>query len=505
MLATAVSAPTYDELVLQMGGGTSSTNGWDIVCSYGVDALNAVLADSHLNNTLVTEFSVSATHTSVLSKQKVTVDFDIKLAAPTLQFVAGLSGMCCLTMPILSATYKTSEVPGVILEQGSLPDGYSIVATVPLAATFGDSTVAPVTQGNVITFDTAATASMIIHFKAGSGTGTTFSVKGPVPSPENYDLIETYLTPELENYFASQVNEIDYCLTALTNKPKSDNDIVISPASFIFASDTDTLNLYIQTSNSKNPQGDLNPSFQPGGIETLPVPVGYTASIIFSQQFVENQYLLPQLSKFGTATIDPVSGSTDSVKGTHVSLVPAQSTLNIAPNVHVPRDNGSDDQSFSIDPIEIDFNKNPLQVAFVKNEGTVNWTFDQNLHWEWMKSRNPKGEPVVSDGNLDVSIALAFSTSLSTVTNDSFAADFLISPDQYKVSSPDGFWNEVIGDPSQISTEVQSAVPTFDFNFGSINFFAAANLLFPNTQTFKIDVTKGISVPGDLLLVGSID
>lgn len=514
MLATILESPTYDALVNQLGTGTSATNGWDIVCSYGVDALNKVLQDSHTQGRIDSKISVTADRTNPLSHKKSTITFNLDLGAPTLRFIAGMSGFCELSIPISSATYdiveddsnnsgSASSSSGAP-DSSTLPAGYSIIARVPLAATFGDTSVSAAAAGQVVTFEADSTASMVIHFKAGSSTGTKFDIDGPDPGVDYSDLIYIYMLPAIEKYFSTEVTELDYCLAALTNKPSDSTVMTIDPKSFIFASDTGILSLYIQTSNSGNPQGDLNPVFEPGGVEMLAVPDGKTASLIFSKQFIQNLYLLPVMQKSGTVQIDDVTGSSDEVKGLHFTLVPTQSTLTIAPGVHPPRDNGADDNAVSIDSINIDFNALPIKISLVKDIGAVDWHFSQDLEWEWMKSTNPKGEPTISKGDLTVTIDLNYSISMTNVTDDSLTLDFEVGADQYNVTSPDGFWDEIIDDPATIQTTVQAAVPALNFNFGGINFFAASNLLFPNKSSFKIDTVKGISVPGDLLIVGDI-
>lgn len=505
MLATALEAPTYDALVKQLGSGTSATNGWDIVCSYGVDALNKVLKDGHSNGRIAEKVTFKVDRKNPLSHLHSTITFNLVLDAPTLDFIAGLNGYCNLTMPISSGQYKSVDDAGNVLDSGNLPDGYSIVATVPLAATFGDTATSASTAGTVIDFEADTTSSMVIHFKAGASSNTKFTVSGPTPGPDSYDLIYTYLVPGIEHYFSTEVAELDYCLAALTNKASNTSDMTIAPKSFIFGSDTGILSLYIQTTNSKNPQGDLNPLFAPGGVEMLAVPDDKTASLIFSKQFIQNLYLLPVMNPLGTVQIDTVTGSDADVKGLHFTLIPTQSTLSIAPAVHPPSNMGSDNTAVSIDSIDIDFNALPIKIAFVKNDGSVSWDFSQSLEWEMSQCTDPKALPKTTTGDITVTVNLDYSNSMVNVSDDSFTLDFEITSDLYKVTaSPDGFWEQIIDDPAEIQRKVQAAVPSLSFNFGGINFFAASNLLFPNQNSFKIDKTSGISIPGDLLIVGDI-
>lgn len=55
-----------------------------------------------------------------------------------------------------------------------------------------------------------------------------------------------------------------------------------------------------------------------------------------------------------------------------------------------------------------------------------------------------------------------------------------------------------------VDAEVKKKLPSFSFDFGELNLFFAANLLFPGKHTFSIQQTDAFGFPGDFMVFGDI-
>jgi hypothetical protein len=486
-----LAPPTKDELLAQMAKGEAA-NGWDIVSSYSVDALNKVLAAAYTAGALQAEVSFSTQRQDPITGSNFTLQYQLTLGSPTIAFVAGQSGSALLTMPLLKGSYIITPEGGPA-KSGDLPAGYNIIASVPLAAITGDGQVA--TSGNVITFKPggAATASIVLHFKTSAGTGTQFSIS-PVPEPKVHDLLDTYLLPVMQQYFAEQVNELDYTLTGVA--AHLGRDVVIVPKSFVFASDVGILSLYILSVNSGGAEGNPRPSFQPGGDEILPVPQGYTASIVLSRDFIKKVYLEPALNKLGRVEYDETQPG-----GITIKFYKNQAPLDYNPS-HLGH------YQLHIDTLTVDWGNLPFFIRFFNNTVTVSWSFSQSLHWSTDSIDPGTGDDIREDGTTGVNINLpAVSSTLSGSSDADITLSFAIDPSQYQISTQGttSWLSSGPGIADVLTNYLQGAAATsLTFNFGGLNYFTVANLLFPAGHKFTIDSAVGLNVPEDLILFGDI-
>lgn len=517
LTATDIQPLDYDSFVENLNGAIGVTNDWDVVCSYSVDALNNILKDQHDRKTLVTNLKLSTPPQRDIDPphELFSTEYDLNLDTPVLKFVAGSSGSAILTMPILgSSTYNIKDSKGNVLETDPISAGYSLVASVPLAAITGNNAVS--VSGDVITIGNADSAKIVLHFKSSL---TNFSIQ---PEPKNSDgSINTALTDKdmldgVLQYFQYQVGELDYCLTEVSSSSASNPaGITIQPSSFVMASDQNTLSLYIQTANSGNPVGNPNPAFQPNGREMLPIPQGYQASLIFSRQFVENVYLVPLLKAGREYSF---ASQTDGIGMTFNSNSPPV-TYDMSTGTRISGD-------FYIDTLVMDFSTPALayNISFNKSQGQISWNFGQTLNWhgdETMPDGSGGWTKEGKKGSCSVSISLNKEISLANVDQRTLTIDCSVTsqpktpPDPYRnagdynvTCANNGdidFWGPVSGSVSDLANIARAGLPNeLNLNFGSLNFFAVTNLLFPGRQVLNIDAVKGISIPGDLLLVANI-
>ncbi len=140
--------PSFDRLLEAMSG-TNSTSGWDVLVSYSVTKLNAILPSLWKGDTF----------NEVLFNRDY-LDFGLRTAAhlsigaPTLQFVAGENAKALLTMKLegwlrtdtLNVDPDTGDIISVV-EGGDntkvniKPGRYQLQAAVPLVNMTGDASI----------------------------------------------------------------------------------------------------------------------------------------------------------------------------------------------------------------------------------------------------------------------------------------------------------------------------------------------------------------------------
>jgi hypothetical protein len=510
---TTIPQPDVATLLSMMGKGPS-TSQWDIVCSYSLDQLNAMLArvyDSQSKGVARELTLQTPPRPDPLTGQQFFISYDITLGPPRLEFMAGINGQCLLTMPLLKGRYTITPVGGSAGAPNLIPENkYSVLVQVPLICIYGDAQD-KAESGSVIAFPqgNVSQAHITLHIKT---TQTTSWSITPLPG-SNPDVLETYFLPVLHQYFQNNIRDIDYALAGLTNELPVGNDIVIKPQSFAFVTagegDSGVLSLYIQTANSNNAPGQFNPSFRPGNAPTLPVPKGYHASLIFSRDFLQKVYLLPQLAAAGflrlKAAVDPVGtgdvgcrvyGNYNTKKTIDKSFV----------------DLGTTEVDF--DPLTLDLTRpdNAFSFHFMASKLEVNMSAHASVDWKssTVSSQGPVFGP---EGTARAIVSLTKDFELSqigVVTDERMDLSFSVSPNDYEVSihpgTSDSCWNGGIASKVRngVRERIGSIVPSLSFNFAGINFFKTTNLLFPNQQVLAFDATQGIHTPCDLLLLANL-
>lgn len=504
--------PALDDLVAALSQQTP-TNNWDVVASYSAGALNDVLAASHTAGKLVTELPVLCVPSSdPLDGKPLVLYFDVTLGAPTISFTTDGSDLCVFTMPIETAyCYVVANcdtcgdgIPATYTNKLTLPSGYSLIASVGVAAMHGDGSIT--TTGGVVTFGASTDqAHIVLHFM-GAGNAPGYYVS-PTP-PATWSL----MTTQIQSYFQTGVNEIDYALTTVRADPQASAvhaadgqtavpDVSLAAKSFIFDMQADVLSLYIQTTNSGAPQGDVTIApFKVGGTAMPLVPADHTMSMIFSRPLIETCYLYPVLAAQGSVSF---ASALSSPSGITAELALERAALNYDPSYEV--DSWG---TVTITPeLTIDFATCPYMVRFDDATAGLSFAYQQKVSWIFSSIQDGGG----GAGDLTVSVALPASppTAVIATSSDGTIRVDLEDPASNYVISADAGGNDSFGVGSFIGGEVKSQMeqfppPALSLNFGSLHTFAVGNLLFPSSQSFTIDATAGARVPGDLLLVGSL-
>jgi hypothetical protein len=124
------SSPSLSDLVDGMKA-YDTTDEWDVVVSYSVAKLNALIASIWTNDP---NFTASITFETTVKgfrpKDDYQIAWDIKLQSPTLVFTPEKSAT--LSMPI-TGTWQTHQGDDYD-DKIDIPEGYSVLITTPLMA-----------------------------------------------------------------------------------------------------------------------------------------------------------------------------------------------------------------------------------------------------------------------------------------------------------------------------------------------------------------------------------
>lgn len=498
--------PTMDNLVNAMNG-SSSTNNWDMVCSYTTKQLNDFLATAYAKKKLVTEMHFDVQEDDPLTGEPFTVKYDLFLGKPTLKFIAGRSDQANLTMLITGGTYsiylKDQETP---FRTADFPKNtYSVDAYVPLAAVTGDTGKVS-SKGDIVTFDDDKTSQshVILHFA--NEKGTQFKIM-PEPDPSLKAIINPQFVDAVESYFTYHVTEIDYALAQVNNDKASQGSVLLTPKSFVFASEGDgetgILSLYIQVKESGNPPGNRNPSFQPGTKEMLPIPENFTASLILGYQLLTTCYITKQLQDEGFAV-------------TYES-VPKGIACSVSKDLEILAKNDSGHWLFGshyYKGFDINFKDHPIRMQIADGSVSLNWQASADTSW----SENASFGRTSSNQWGGVKVTLSYeqnggAISLNTTTDEISIAAISITPKDIHVGlHNDGcsFWERLVGcmesHPSfydNLSDHLEMP-KSLSLDLKGLNFLMETNLLAPGEKMIDFSSTAGVKTPMDFLLVGQV-
>jgi hypothetical protein len=567
----------------------NTTNGWDVVCSYDLTSLNSMLSEKYKQGTLVADIPGVVIWDWVLDFDGLNMTtYDFNLSEPILNF--NLDGRATLDMPISKIS---SSVQGVIVsivgavdnpakyadekwysvsngEYTLLPDqskfavgdcamyennwykistvktaipgasvtgSHSLIGSIPISAILGNNQI--YNKGTVVVFkenDPTAQAHIVLHFSNKAANPATFSISPKLDSNFNK---ETKLLNSICNFFSNSVNDIDYALNSISPTPSPTGETMITPKSFVFSTvttgnNTGVLSTYIATIQNKG-QGQINPSFAVAGKRSSPIPTGNTASMIFSQDFIQNIFLANQLKKNLTECTVTFTNLNSGIQANiHASNVKV--AINIPQTETGATSGGSQNSSWidtsylKVDNDVLSSTDYPITLTIIGNKITIAWNIDQagfnyatgsemctyyafghsctGIGWSTdsghkitigIKS-NPNTPSIItldSSDNIDIKPSLSFDESTYNAT---------VSPKPAHKDCWDKFWTGNAA--TEIHDALQSALgnfaPKISLSFNGINYFATTNILFPGGNIFVVDINAGLQVPRDMILLGNI-
>jgi hypothetical protein len=332
--------PTYDELYATMTTGPT-TGGWDLICSYSIDVMNAAFRARRASVPLRPLRLTTPPATDPITGEQYTITFSLELDEPTIAFSEQQSGLCSLSFALQKASYEVDTAGKA--SSGTFSPGTTVTVTVPVAALLGDTIAA---SGVPIVFDqsSGASATIVLHIRHAAG----YAITGDSTLDAK---ITSGLTLALEAYLRD-AKESEYVLAEVPNGTIASDAIVAKPRSFIFVCQDGVLRIHISAVGSQSQPSSTTPSFQPAGKEIVPIPQGHTASIIVARDFFMDCYLKTALARHGTVSRDA------SMHGLTVRFV-----SNDFSRVPVPSPPGP--EMIPGAPVVLDFQKNGwFQITF---------------------------------------------------------------------------------------------------------------------------------------------
>ncbi|MFJ7904256.1 hypothetical protein ACIQ6V_27860 [Streptomyces sp. NPDC096198] len=501
---------SISDLVSKMNG-VRSTNKWDVVVSYSVKELNDFLKAAYAEDKLVSSVTLASENAVYdIRTKKYWVDtYKINFKTPTLDFVLGQRGMARLVMPIgdgsslVSQPYADKELknPGEAVKS-DLPGGgkYSVVAMVPLAVISGNKKVAD--QGNVVKFEgtTPSDYHIALHFK--NLDGTAFQV---TPEPTDDDPDMSSVIPMLVKHFQTKVSEVSYVLTGVNNRKPAEGNVLLTPKSFAFAStgdkDAGCLSLFINVDQSGNDPGNPAPSFQPGDQQVSPIPSGYTASIILSDDLMAKTFIKKRLEQagFDVTVKDQTTGSLFSLKR-NVSVI-AQG-----------KETGGKFKlsNFSYGGLTVSMQTYPLELSVADGKVSTRWSGSTQSSWDLdIVSGDVE---VYQWGKVNIDLTMKKGPLAIRVDDDSInfpeftfeQGDFSRTVSGVGCSGTDRMNGCVSNPPAFYTNTMKLEIPQVSFALKGLDYFLTTNLLEPSKKMIEVNATAGVSTPRDYLIVGKV-
>ncbi|GKT82048.1 hypothetical protein ColTof4_14471 [Colletotrichum tofieldiae] len=523
---------TFNGLVAAMKG-VDSLSGWDMLVSYNVVQLNALLAQRAAQLGFETLVNWTVEDTEVTRK----LVFDIKLLQPTLRFVDSSNNITVTCG--LAGSYHIDGGSKVI----NIDTGLVVVLSTNLVNVSGEwhletgfqpkTGVTPAADDYITLLDpnSSVTQGICINFarcKASIENGPN----GAATESRLANLSKT-MKSNIEQHFASAAG-LRYCLAALSNHYEQDvnGSEVLQPTAFCFTMQPDTLLTWIGLKggpdNGKRQSAKTMLAFAPGSKAMSPIPKGNSASIIFSQDTIVNLFLKPALkvagSIDGSKDINKQSVATGVKVGFHFKSIPIT-----VPNVHKEdkmgnlrhMDGASVDLSDTLSTFTINGEravssqkavdiiykseskrmewrtKNWNQGAngggvFSNEKGVCNITFTYTVEGQWTS-----GDPTKSPNQLGFKFTFG-NTLKTTATSDAASG-----------------WEKVFGKSDSVPEEYKNLAPTapvLKIELKNLDYFLATNLLLPGQHIFHAhapaagssDSNSGLASPRDVLLTGDI-
>ena len=521
-MKTEISQLSKKDLLEKMKG-QPSTNRWDVVCSYTIKKINALLSDKYEQGGLVNEIPMKTEWSDIFGTQ-FALEGTMHLACPNLSFTGDDQNKCLLSMPIganftVSQTFNSGHVETI--EQDIPMGDYFLDCAVPLASLTGavvDGEFVPekLEDQKVIVFeeDKEMNSHVVLNFE--NSLNTIWKIVRNEEKQGGLTILDdliarTTIEQAVANYFKENVGLIQYALAGLNNRVDTDAKNILKPKSFVFAvqgaEENGTLSLYIQTANSGNSPGNATPKFQPGDEQLLPVPEGYSSSIIIANDLLKKS-IAHAVTEEGYQAILSDFGVTVSSDSTVelVNMKKVHNTFLVNENV-------------SMTDVKVDFEQNPFQIEV---EGlSVKWKFQQTVNSKrYVSSAMSVSNYTNYYGRFlfKVNVDQSFEGSINDYV---LKTNIDVSKDDYNCSYVNetndihiGFW-EGLQNKHESKGMVESyfkafkdsliaVLPELKLDIISMDFFATTNLLLPGEKVISFSNDEKAEFPYDATLFGEV-
>ncbi|KAK6955886.1 hypothetical protein Daesc_003532 [Daldinia eschscholtzii] len=502
------SLPSLDELAEGMKG-SGKTEKWDVVVSYSIAKLNAVLqklwkSDSASKKVKFSKEREGPGHT------KFWTDFNVTLATPTLSFT--LTKNACLKMD-LSGTYH-DRTDSQTYKDEDIPSGYYFEATVPIICVSADGNKIGKSEemDGVLAFDPNKANEhlhVVFSFDSTKDTTAVFDVKKKDGATDNDAFVHT--SEYFENWIKSNWNTIQYSLAEVT-PTQEDGTQVLTPEHVAFTvyptrdRSSGCLSLYIKTKGSGNQDGEATTVFRLSSGESIPIPSDHTASIIIRRELV--QKFLSQAINGATAysekalTVSPKSTTTGFAYTTKLNT-----TFRNSLSQHTALGD------YIIREFDWSFDDSPLNLDISNNQARWTMNFENSFGWLITRTYVSHGDVKTDNkyGKVNYSLSMDNTSTFMSLDDKKVTA---------KIEIQKGWWNrkaeavqpslseKLLGMQDYIPDVVRKWMDDWEFpgfsNTLRLDFFATTNVFAPGKHIIDIDTTVGVLTPYDLLIVGDV-
>ncbi|KAK3384674.1 hypothetical protein B0T24DRAFT_689968 [Lasiosphaeria ovina] len=491
---------------------------------------------------------------------------DLELTKPNFAFAGPTNSAEVVLSFVLGGNVFVQNADGKTWSAPTtMPPGLTLSITSQLAAVTGtvDPTapgsrfvpVPPTTASNGTGVSLAAsdtTGAIVIYIPKEKGSGGTVSITGDgTVDPGTTLFLQSLIKGNMEDYFASQ--PWNYYLAQVNNAApeNSGGKYELQPTSFGFsvsAGNGSTIDnaicmwITVQGGSGRAvllPGEPCNANFSVQNEPTMPIPTGNgsTASIIFGHDLIESLLFETALKDNNCTSAASADGPNqpgmkmtfkfpsfkvhkDAVNYNHVDTYFGGSTTTIKK---------VDAINFDIDDYTATMTLNPGLSVLGSSVGTINWTTNPiKVNWtsdvDTYTMGGQGGMWSGDDHTGTTDITFSFNGEGAWVNNTDGNADIL----NFAWTLPDGFnidavpekkdlnwWDRIWSDwdngvPSDLKN-LKFSLPSLS-SVNSINYFLTTNLLLPGHHVFAPDPLqaqtvndqKGISIPYDVLLTGSV-
>lgn len=404
---------------------------------------------------------------------------------------------------------------------------YLLQARVPLAAVAGNQ-IHP--AGTVVTFDASqgkTEGQVVLNFDITAGTGADFTLLLASGATDNE--VPTILKnaptllEDFKVYFSKALSAIQLRLAGVSVGQETQDQIPVKPRSFVFwatkLGDFSVLSIYLNIDGSNTPNPEGRPSFQYNdGTTGLPIPQGYTGSLILSRDYLTHHYFLQAFQKCGFNQMNP-SGDT-------------LSPISFTGNFHKPTTvqgkridvalsffgflSGFQYAEFStvhVDDYQFSFKFRSDNILQIKSDQVAKVNIPITSHGY----TPPPTDVIFWDGDwtetntatatlsIDKSISLSdvqpdldgFSLALSVVQTDysvRTTSDIKASCDSHTQRDVE----------NKVKQEIGDIAPGITVKLPELQTLALENMLFNGATKFHLEPSAKMHFPHDLLLLGNL-
>jgi hypothetical protein len=399
---------------------------------------------------------------------------------------------------------------------------YVLQARVPLASVAGNQVVP---AGTIVTFDASkgkTEGQVILNFDITSGTGADFALLDahggagvPTILKDAPSLLE-----DLKVYFSKALTEIQLRLAGVAVGAETPSQIPVKPRAFLFWStqigETSILSIFLNIDGSatQNPAGQ--PSFQYNdGTTGLPIPQGYTGSLILSRDYLARNYFPRAFTRAGFNqmnpagdTLSPIAFSGNyhrptTIQGKRIDV--ALSFIGVIGGFEY-----ADFGTVHIDDYYFGFTFRSDDVLNISASQVARIDIPVYLHYH-VRTGKYSFTRMTETKNAQVTLKIDKSVSLSgsQPREDGFSLTFSVSKTDYSASSTSNIQG-ICDDHTQrdveskVRDEIGNIAPDITVQLPELRTLALENMLFNGATRFHLSPEAKMHFPHDLLLVGKL-